>query len=60
MWTYKDNFSIVIEKKESGSKIIRKLQKLKPGSIVKPSIFYKVVHGKRKQMYGWKLIRSNI
>ncbi len=59
-WTYKDNFSIVIEKKESGSEIIRELQKLKPGSIVKPSAFYKVLHGKRKQMYGWKLILSNI
>lgn len=58
-WTYKDNSIIVIESKESAIEIIKELQNFKPGSILKPSAFYKVLHGKRKQMYGWKYIISN-
>ena len=53
-WIYKDNSIIVIESKESAIEIIKELQNFKPGSILNPSSFYKVLHGKRKQMYGWK------
>ena len=45
---------------ESAAAIVRELERFKPGRIKKMSAFYKVLHGKREKMYGWKLVNMVI
>ena len=54
-WTYKDRIVFETAPAEAGTDIINQLNCFCPGSIKNRSSFYKVLHKKRKQMYGWTL-----
>jgi len=45
---------------ESVAALVRELEFFKPGQIKRASAFYKVIHGLRPRMYGWKLVNMVI
>jgi hypothetical protein len=54
-WTYKDGVSFKTAPAEAAIDIVNQLNCLRSGAIKNASTFYKVLHDKRKQMYGWTL-----
>lgn len=60
-WLFEEDQSTFITPPvESAAAIVRELERFKPGRIKKMSAFYKVLHGKREKMYGWKLVNMVI
>ena len=57
-WTYEDDLIFETAPAEAAIDIINQLNCFRPGSIKNASTFYKVLHHKRKQMYGWTLNAS--
>lgn len=45
---------------KSAKEIINQLEKFVPGKILNDSTFYKLLHGERLKMYGWKLVDKGI
>jgi len=54
------NKKFVTRPSNSAKEIIDQLEIFVPDKIKNPSSFYKVLHGERKQMYGWKLVDMGI
>ncbi len=62
-WTHEEfpNQTFYTVPCESGNELIRQLNAFAPEQKIKePAAFYKVLHGKRPKMYGWKLVDTAI
>jgi hypothetical protein len=58
VWFYKDqhtSFYCVVTPQQSFANLVVLLQKITPKCHLRVSSFYKIIHGTRKQMYGWRL-----
>lgn len=55
-----DQAFFTIPPMESAYALIRELELLRPGQIINFTSFYKVIHGSRVKMYGWRLVSVEI